>query len=340
MEILKASEFKEFINTLKKNSIDLDLLKDKMLNHKKIIVICGPTGIGKSKLGISISGFLGTDIISVDSMQIYRGMDIGTDKINSKKYGIKQYMIDLFDPDHKLTVMEFRNIAKQIISQEFIKFRKIPVMVGGSGLYIKAIIDDLDKGQGEDKKFRKGIEEDIKKNGSKKYYDRLLEIDMDYALKISENDSRRIIRALEVFHLSGTPFSQLQKAWDRKTDYNVTFIGLDRDRSQLYQDIEERVENMFDRGLVREIETLIEKGYKDSLSLSQAVGYKEVLAYTEGKIDLDKCKEEVKKNSRRLAKKQMTWFGRDSRINWIRVDNYDNMFDLMLDTLKIIDGEL
>ena len=137
MEIVKASEFKEFINTLKKNSIDLDLLKDKMLNRKKIIVICGPTGIGKSNLGISISGFLGTDIISVDSMQIYRGMDIGTDKINSKKYGIKQYMIDLFDPDHKLTVMEFRNIAKQIISQEFIKFRKIPVMVGGSGYILR-----------------------------------------------------------------------------------------------------------------------------------------------------------------------------------------------------------
>ncbi|MES0342385.1 MAG: tRNA (adenosine(37)-N6)-dimethylallyltransferase MiaA, partial [Candidatus Humimicrobiaceae bacterium] len=246
MEILKTSEFEKLTNTLKKNSIDLALLKDKMLSRKKIIVICGPTGIGKSKLGISMSGFLGTDIISVDSMQIYRGMDIGTDKINSKKYGIKQYMIDLFDPDHKLTVMEFRNMAKQIISQEFIKFRKIPVMVGGSGLYIKAIIDDLDKGPGEDRKFRKGIEEDIKKNGSKKYYDRLLEIDRDYALKISENDSRRIIRALEVFYLSGTPFSQLQKAWDRKTDCNVAFIGLNRDRSQLYHDIEERVENMFD----------------------------------------------------------------------------------------------
>ncbi|TET51639.1 MAG: tRNA (adenosine(37)-N6)-dimethylallyltransferase MiaA [Actinomycetota bacterium] len=339
MEILKISEFKELRNTLKKHSIDLDLLKDRLLSLKKIIVICGPTGIGKSKLGISMSGFLDTDIISVDSMQIYRGMDIGTDKINTENYGIKQYMIDLFDPDHKLTVMEFRNIAKKIISEEFIKSCKIPVMVGGSGLYIKAIIDDLDKGPGEDREFRRGIEEDIKKNGPKKHYGRLLEIDRDYALKISENDSRRIIRALEVFHLSGTPFSQLQRAWARKTACNVTFVGLDRDRSQLYQNIEKRVENMFNRSLVKEVESLIKKGYKDSFSLRQAVGYKEVIAYIEGKTDLDKCKDEVKKNSRRLAKKQMTWFNRDSRINWIRVDNYDNMFDLIIDTFKIINRE-
>jgi len=303
-------------------------------------VICGPTGIGKSSLGINISSFLDTDVISVDSMQVYRGMNIGTDKIDTEKYGIKQYMVDIFEPDHKLSVMEFKNIVKNIIEKEFIKYRKIPVMVGGSGLYIRAIIDDLDKGPGEDREFRKSIGEDIKKRGSKKYYDRLLKIDRDYALKISENDSRRIIRALEVFHLSGIPFSQLQKAWNRKTECEVTFVGLNKDRSQLYLDIEKRVEDMFERGLVREVESLVKRGSKDSLSLRQAVGYKEVVDYIEGRIDLDKCKDEVKKNSRRLAKKQMTWFGRDSRINWIRVDNYDNMFDLIIDTLKIIDREL
>jgi len=119
----------------------------------------------------------------------------------------------------------------------------------------------------------------------------------------------------------------------------VTFIGLDRDRRLLYQDIEKRVENMFDRGLVKEVESLVEKGYKDSLSLRQAVGYKEVIAYIENKIDFDKCKDEVKKNSRRLAKKQMTWFSRDTRINWIRVDNYANMLDLIIDTFKVINRE-
>ena len=340
MEILKKSEYKKLAGTLTKHSIDIDLLKNKLIDLQKIIVICGPTGIGKSNLGITISAFLETDIISVDSMQVYRGMNIGTDKVDTETYGIKQYMVDIFEPDHKLSVMEFKNTAKNIIGEEFIKSRKIPVMVGGSGLYIRAIIDDLDKGPGEDREFRKAIEDDIKNNGPKKHYNKLLKIDSEYALKISENDSRRIIRALEVFHFSGIPFSQFQRAWSRKTDYQVTFIGLNKDRGQLYLDIEKRVEDMFNRGLVREVESLIEEGYKDSLSLKQAVGYKEVIDHIEGKIDLDKCKDEVKKNSRRLAKKQMTWFGRDSRINWIRVDNYDNMFDLIIDTLKVIDGEL
>ena len=340
MEILKKSEYKKLTGTLTKHSIDIDLLKNKLIDLQKIIVICGPTGIGKSNLGITISAFLETDIISVDSMQVYRGMNIGTDKVDTENYGIKQYMVDIFEPDHKLSVMEFKNNAKNIIEEEFIKFRKIPVMVGGSGLYIRAIIDDLDKGPGEDREFRKAIEDDIKNNGPKKHYNKLLKIDSEYALKISENDSRRIIRALEVFHFSGIPFSQFQRAWSRKTDYQVTFIGLNKDRGQLYLDIEKRVEDMFNRGLVREVESLTEQGYKDSLSLKQALGYKEVIDHIEGKIDLDKCKDGVKKNSRRLAKKQMTWFGRDSRINWIRVDNYDNMFDLIIDTLKIIDGEL
>jgi len=340
MEILKKNEYKKLAGFLAKHSIDMDLLKNKLINLKKIIVICGPTGIGKSKLGISICGFLDTDIISVDSMQVYKGMNIGTDKINTENYGIKQYMVDIFEPDHKLSVMEFKNTAKNIINEEFIKSRKIPLMVGGSGLYVRAIIDDLDKGPGEDREFRKAIEDDIKKNGSKKHYNKLLKIDNEYALKISENDSRRIIRALEVFHFSGIPFSQFQKAWDRKADCEVTFIGLNKDRSQLYLDIEKRVEDMFDSGLVKEVKCLIEQGYKESFSLKQAVGYKEVIDHIEGKTDLAKCKDEVKKNSRRLAKKQMTWFGRDSRINWIRVDNYDNMFDLIIDTLKIIDGEL
>ncbi len=340
MEILKKNKYKKLAGILAKHSIEVDLLKNKLINLKKIIVVCGPTGIGKSKLGISISGFLDTDIISVDSMQVYRRMNIGTDKVDTENYGIKQYMVDIFEPDHKLSVMEFKNIAKNIIGEKFLISHKIPVMVGGSGLYIKAIIDDLDKGPGEDKGFRKAIEEEIKKNGSKKHYNKLLEIDSDYALKISENDSRRIIRALEVFHLLGIPFSQFQKAWKKKSDCKVTFIGLNKDRSQLYLDIEKRVENMFDRGLIREVESLLEQGYKDSLSLKQAVGYKEVIEFLEKRISLEECVDEVKKNSRRVAKKQMTWLRKDSRINWIRVDNYDNMFDLIIDTLTIIDREL
>jgi tRNA dimethylallyltransferase len=340
MKILKTDQLALLKEKLDNISIDYEKLLKRLIDDKKIIVICGPTGIGKTSLGINIAQVLNTDIISADSMQVYKGMDIGTDKINTGKYGIKQYMVDIFEPGHSLTVMEFSDIARNIISDRFFQKKKIPLIVGGSGLYIKSIIDDLDKGPGKDPDFRNRIEEDINRNGLQKYYKELMEIDRDYALKISKNDRRRIIRALEVFHHTGMPFSRFQKKWLSNTVYNVSFIGLDKDRKLLYEDIEERVGQMFEAGLLEEVKNLLSTGYRDSQGLVQAVGYKEIIAFLEKKTSLEECVNEVKKNSRRLAKKQMTWFGRDNRINWIRVDNYDNMFDLIIDTLKILDREL
>ncbi len=338
--MLKKSDKEKLISVLEKDLIKLDILIDNLIKTQKIIVICGPTGIGKSRLGIKIASLFDTDIISADSMQVYRGMDIGTDKINTGIYGIRQYMIDLFEPDHKLTVMEFRNIAAKIIFEKFLERERIPVMVGGSGLYIKAIIDGIDRGPGEDSGFREKIEKNINIYGLDKYYKRLCEVDEAYALKISSNDRRRIIRALEVYSLSGKPYSEMQKSWSRETPFDVTFIGLKKERADLYGDIEKRVEEMFDSGLVEEVRDLLKNGYNSSFSLRQAVGYKEVIEHIKGDIGLYECKRMVKQNSRRLAKKQMTWFGRDSRINWLRVDNYDNIFDLAIDTVKIIHGEL
>ena len=340
MEIIRTNQLTLLKKKLENVSIDHEKLLKRLIDDKKIIVICGPTGIGKTGLGINIARVLNTDIISADSMQVYRGMDIGTDKADTSKYGIKQYMVDIFEPGHSLTVMEFSDIARGIISDKFFIKKKIPLTVGGSGLYIKSIIDDLDRGPGKDPDFRNKIEEDIDKNGLDKYYRELMGIDEDYASKISKNDRRRIIRALEVFHHTGMPFSKFQKKWLSDSVYNVSFIGLDKDRKHLYEDIEERVDQMFEAGLLEEVNRLLNAGYWDSQSLVQAVGYKEVIASLEKKSSLEECVNEVKKNSRRLAKKQMTWFGRDSRINWIRVDNYDNMFDLIIDILKIIDGEL
>jgi len=157
MEELQNKNIEKIMEVLNKNFINLEILIRKLKNSGKIIVICGPTGVGKSKLGIIISGLLNTDLISMDSMQVYRGMDIGTDKIDTKSKKIKQFMVDIFDPDHRLTVMEFRNIAVEIINKEFFDKDRIPLLVGGSGLYIKAVIDGLDKGPGEDSIFREEI---------------------------------------------------------------------------------------------------------------------------------------------------------------------------------------
>jgi tRNA dimethylallyltransferase len=162
-------------------------------------------------------------------------------------------------------------------------------------------------------------------------------VDKEYAEKINENDSRRIIRALEVYELTGLPFSDFQKIWKHKGSvYNAIQIGIKMERSRLYELIEKRVDRMFERGLLDEVKMLADKGFTDCLSVRQAVGYKDVLDYLDGKLSLQECIEEIKKNTRRLAKKQMTWFNSESNINWITADNYDNIFNLTADILKII----
>lgn len=338
MEIIKNSELKSIKTELKSNHIDLNKLTEKLVNLKKVIVICGPTCTGKSKAGIVIAKLLDTDIISVDSMQVYRGMDIGTDKYNLEDYGIKQYMTDIFKPDHNLSIIEFKEICDDIIKKYFFFKGKIPLLVGGSGLYIRGIISGMDPVPDENKELRKRLKEEIRNYGIEKYYLKLKEIDPEYAKKISEYDQRRIIRALEVYETTGLPFSGLQSVWkNKKSTYGAVFIGLrTTERAELYKRIDERVEVMFKKGLVGEVKGLVDKGYKDCRSVLQAVGYREVLKYLRGEVTLESCIAEVKKNTRRLAKKQMTWFNSEPKINWIRADNYDNIFNLTRGIFKII----
>lgn len=322
---------------LKDNCIDLDGLCRNLIHSKKVIVICGPTCTGKSKTGIILARLLNTDIISLDSMQVYRGMDIGTDKYNSEEHGVKQFMIDLFEPDHKFSVVEFKNTCRNIIEREFFRKNKIPLMVGGSGMYMRAVLRNMDRIPKGDDSIRKKLRENIKADGIKKYYQKLKKIDKDYAQKISENDHRRIIRALEIYQITGVPFSELQNAWgDSQLEYDSIIIGLETEKSSAYECIERRVKRMFEKGLVKEVQDLIRKGYKNCSSLLQAIGYKEVLSYLNGELSLDNCTSEVTRNTRRLAKKQMTWFRSEPKINWIRTSNYDNIFKLIIDIFKLL----
>lgn len=341
MKILDGFEKNKIIALLGKEKIALPGLIDLLTGKKWIIVICGPTGIGKSKIGINLALLLDSNIISVDSMQVYKKMNIGTDKIGTEKYGIKQYMTDIFDPDHKLSVVEFKNECREVIDKQFFKKNKVPIMLGGSGMYIKAVIDDIDKIPGEDKNIRKRLNEEIKNDGLEKQYEKLKEVDSEYAAKISSNDKKRIIRALEVHETSGIPFSEYQKKWkDSQFVYNTILIGLKMERAALYEKIEKRVDRMLEEGLVEEVRDLVGKGYKESYSLSQAVGYKELLDYLDGGTGYEESVREIKKNTRRLAKKQITWFRPDSRINWISLDSYDNIFDLMVEIFKVINRVL
>jgi len=308
--------------------------------QKKVIVICGPTCAGKSRIALILAKILNTDIISIDSMQVYRKMNIGTDKYETSSLGIKQYMTDLFEPDHNLTVVEFRNTCRNILKNDFFEKNKIPVLTGGSGLYMRAVLDDLEFSAAAKeisaKEFKNGPSADYEE-----LYENLKKTDPEYARKISRNDHRRIKRALDVYGKTGEVFSSFQTTWnERRSVYDCTFIGINMEKKILHSCIENRVEQMFSRGLVGEVENLIHSGYRDCSSLLQAVGYKEVVKHLKKEISLEECKEEIIKNTKKLAKKQLTWFRADPRIQWIITDNYDNIFNLIEAIINLIIKDL
>jgi len=330
--------FEVIINEIKnKNSKKIQKIKNELLLNKYLLIICGPTATGKSKVGLILAKILDTNIISVDSMQSYKGMDIGTDKQDFTKYNVLQFLINICKPDYLLTSVEYRDIARQIINTEFFNKNKIPILVGGSGLHIRAIVDNLMQAPQGDYKIRKEIKDDIKKHGIDFVYEKLKKVDPSYASKISINDERRIIRALEIYEKTGKKYSDFLKNWqNRKSIYNCIFIGLNSKREEIYKNIENRVDKMIANGLVDEVRNLINAGYKDCFSLKQAIGYKELINYFDGKQNLDTAINEIKKNTKHLAKKQLTWFKADNRINWIDITNYDNIYDLINEVFNII----
>ena len=345
MNIITKKEITILKNNLARDEINIDFIRKILIKEKKVLLICGPTCCGKSSLAVNLAMLFKTNIISIDSMQVYKGMDIGTDKLRTEKYKINQYMIDLFEPSHCVTAVEFRDICRSIIEKEFFEKKNIPILVGGSGLYARAVVDDLEFTPSfeeiDDKIIRENIKNEIKLKGTEHFFKKLLEIDPEYCKKISKNDERRITRALEVYEITGKPFSYFQNKWsERKSIYNCTFLGLVKDKNNLNDCIIKRIEEMFSNGLLEEVKTLINKGYNECFSLKQAVGYKEVLNYLNGSIAYKESIQEIIKNTKKLVKKQLTWFKADPRIEWIRVDNYYNICDLINDTIKIIHKDL
>jgi tRNA dimethylallyltransferase len=341
---MRLIEKSRLVANLNKIGIRLDDFINKLLESQKIIAICGPTCTGKSISAINLAKILDTDLISADSMQVYRGMDIGTDKYKTEKYGIKQYMIDLYEPDYNFNTVQFKELCRKLIMENFFLAKKIPILVGGSGLYIRSVLDDLEfvskNNSGSDEKNikeRETIKKEVEIRGLPAIFEKLKKIDPLYCEKISPNDERRIIRAIEVYNLTGRPFSSFQNKWhERKSIYNTTFVGFTRDKKILHSCIENRIDLMIEKGLLDEVKNLVKKGYKNCNSLKQAVGYKETVGYIEGSYTLEDCISEIKKNTKKLAKKQTTWFKADKRIKWISIDNYDNILNLITDMIKII----
>ncbi len=279
----------------------------------KTIVILGPTAVGKTKLAIELAKKLNREIISADSMQVYRGIDIGTAKpIMEERQGVPHHLIDIRNPDEEWTVSDFIDQTKQLISKPPQK-----IIAGGTGLYLWSLLEGYSFPIAE---ADPEIRERLSKEPLDKLYKKLQKIDPKAAEKIHANDKKRILRALEVFELTGEPISQLQKNKKDTPHLNVgnsvILIGLNVPRPELYKRIEERVDKMIAKGLIKEVKGLLAKGYSKNLRSFQALGYKEVCEYLDGKWDKAKMIEELKKRTRHFARRQLTWFKRFKDVKW------------------------
>ena len=290
-------------------------------NKHKLIFIVGPTATGKSEIAFRLAKKLKTEIVSCDSMQVYRYMDtLNQSPPERWQKSIPHHLIGVLNPSREYSVARFRKDALKYIKQ-ITRKKKIPVIAGGSGLYMKALIDGLFPSPKKDIKLRERLKKESEKKGPNHLYSKLKEIDPQTASTIHPNDLRRIIRALEVYYLTGQALSMHKKKTKGITaDFDIYIFGLNMARDSLYEKINQRADHMFRGDLINEVKKLLKK--KLSMTTRASLGYKEIQGYLNGQYDLGEAKELLKKNTRRFAKRQLTWFRAEKRIKWIDLDNF------------------
>lgn len=292
---------------------------------KPLVILTGPTAVGKTKASIGLAKAIGGEIISADSMQVYKQMDIGSAKIKpSEMDGIPHYLVDILEPDEEFHVVLFQQMAKQAIQKIYEK-GKIPILVGGTGFYIQAVLYDIDFSENEkDTSYREELEKLAQTKGAEYLHDRLREVDEKSAQDIHANNVKRVIRALEYFHQTGEKISEHNEEQRKKVSpYNFSYFVLNDERAHLYERINLRVDQMINEGLVREVQSLKEKGYTRDMVSMQGLGYKEMLDYLDNKCSLEEAVEIIKRDTRHFAKRQITWFKRESDVTWIDKKEYD-----------------
>ena len=276
-----------------------------------LLALVGPTASGKTEAALAIAPHLGAEIVSVDSMLVYRGMDVGTGKPTAEQRAVvPHHLLDLAEPSERFTVARFQELARGVL-------RSIarPLLVGGSGLYLRAVVDDLTFPP-EDPVVRASLEAEADDLGAEALYHRLAEMDPVAAARIEPGNVRRIIRALEVTAISGAPFSSFGASWDRYDADRVRPAGIRLDREAQWTRIAERVLAMLENGWLNEVEALMDRGFGAWLTASQAIGYAELAEHLDGRLSLDEAAERTVKRTRELARRQMAWFRRDPRIRW------------------------
>lgn len=311
-----------------------------MENKENLLVLIGPTSVGKTKLSIELAKKYNGEIISGDSMQIYKGMDIGTAKIAPDEMeGIPHHLLDIRNPDESFSVAEFQDIVRKKISDIHSR-GKLPMLVGGTGLYIQSVIYDYQFSDAfSDEAFRSSLEEKALEKGNEYIHDKLRQVDPESAERIHPNNLRRVIRAIEVFKFTGKTMSEYQEEQEKELLYNVALIGLTMDREQLYERINLRVDLMMNAGLLSEVKRLYDQGIRDVQSI-QAIGYKEIYEYLDGKIKLQEAVEKLKQNSRRYAKRQLTWFRNKMDVKWFDMTEIDSLSKKMVEISSFVEGKL
>lgn len=304
-----------------------------------LIILTGPTAVGKTELSLKLAERINAEIVSADSMQVYKYMDIGTAKPSPiERQLIPHHLLDLVEPDQDFSVADYQRHFEKAVASIYAK-GKLPLLTGGTGLYIRACIQGFDLMPGEPlPELRRKLKEQIEEYGSGHLYQNLLDVDPEAAAKIHPNDHRRIIRALEVFLSTGTPISQLQRNRNSNFKFKVIYILLNRDRDELYHRIERRVEQMIDAGLVEEVDFLLKKGFSPQLKPMQSLGYKQICRYLNQICSLEEAIISIKQETRRYAKRQLTWF-RKEPVDYVVTINGDAQ-ELFGDILNYIEGRL
>lgn len=287
----------------------------------KMIIISGPTAVGKTDISIKLAKRIGGEIISADSVQVYKGLDVGSAKITKEEMqGVKHYLIDCLEPTDNFDVSVFQTMAKAA-ANEIISKGKIPIIVGGTAFYIQALLYDIDFTEEEhDNAYRIELE----KYDEQYLYDLLKQIDPEYAKTVHMNNKKRVIRALEYNHFTGNKFSTYNaEQAKRESIYDFSYFVLNDKRERLYERIDRRVDIMAKNGLVEEVASLRDSGLKRNLISMQGIGYKEIYSYLEGEISLEEALEDIKKNTRHFAKRQLTWFRHEESVVFINKDEFD-----------------
>lgn len=290
---------------------------------QEVLAIVGPTAVGKTALSLEVAKIAGAEVVSIDSGQIYRGMNIGTAKPSRSDLAeVPHHMIDVFDPSRSVSVAEFRELARVAID-DIRERSKTPLLVGGSGLYFRAVVDPLEF-PGTDADLRARVQKGIEEEGPEGLHARLSVLDPEAAERIDPKNVRRTVRALEVIELTGRRFSEFRVAWDNyESIYSIRVAGLTLPKEELNHRIDQRVDDLIAAGLLDEVRTLEKRGLRRSITAVQALGYAQLIDYLDGNCSLEQAVDQIKRGTRRFARRQLSWFKADPRVHWFEADSDD-----------------